>query len=107
MRDRAKEMLTCQLLPASGNGRAQTFRTPPPPRGILHDLMESSLVLLEDWEQLPAAARAEMEKVADSETLILRLVEHGLLTEYQARRIEVGSTFGLVLGNYRILDRLG
>ena len=35
------------------------------------------------------------------------LVEHGLMTEYQAGRIQAGTTFGLVLGNYRILDRIG
>jgi response regulator RpfG family c-di-GMP phosphodiesterase len=35
------------------------------------------------------------------------LVERGLLTDYQAGRIEAGTTFGLVMGNYRILDRLG
>src|SRR5262249_38056888 len=35
------------------------------------------------------------------------LVQHQLLTEYQAARIEAGTTFGLVLGNYRVLDRLG
>src|SRR5439155_6940358 len=40
-------------------------------------------------------------------TLLARLVDHGLLTDYQARRIDAGSTFGLVLGNYRVLDRLG
>ena len=30
-----------------------------------------------------------------------------LLTEYQADRIEAGKTFGLIIGNYRVLDRLG
>ena len=35
------------------------------------------------------------------------MVELGLLTHYQAARISTGNTFGLVLGNYRVLDRLG
>src|SRR5205085_1802871 len=29
------------------------------------------------------------------------------LTKYQADRIRAGTTYGLVLGNYRVLDRLG
>jgi serine/threonine protein kinase len=29
------------------------------------------------------------------------------LTGYQSARIEAGTTFGLILGNYRVLDRLG
>jgi serine/threonine protein kinase len=35
------------------------------------------------------------------------LVQHGLLTEYQAGRVEAGTTYGLIFGNYRVLDRLG
>src|SRR5205085_12626789 len=35
------------------------------------------------------------------------LVRHGLLTPYQAARVEAGTLFGLILGNYRILDRIG
>ena len=35
------------------------------------------------------------------------LVENGLLTAYQLKRIRAGKTAGLVLGNYRIVDKLG
>ena len=35
------------------------------------------------------------------------MVEYGLLTPYQAARIATGNTFGLVLGNFRILERIG
>ena len=34
-------------------------------------------------------------------------MENALLTEYQAARIDAGKTLGLILGNYRVLDRLG
>jgi response regulator RpfG family c-di-GMP phosphodiesterase len=34
-------------------------------------------------------------------------VEEKLLTNYQAERISGGARFGLVLGNYRVLERLG
>ncbi|HTU23259.1 MAG TPA: protein kinase [Gemmataceae bacterium] len=35
------------------------------------------------------------------------LVQAGLLTSYQLERVLAGSAHGLVLGNYRVLDRLG
>jgi serine/threonine protein kinase len=35
------------------------------------------------------------------------LVEQGFLTQYQQNRILAGTTYGLVLGQYRVLDRLG
>jgi response regulator RpfG family c-di-GMP phosphodiesterase len=35
------------------------------------------------------------------------LVEAGLLTDYQLDRVRVGTTHGLVLGNYRVLERVG
>src|SRR5262249_39914159 len=39
--------------------------------------------------------------------LVQAIVCHGLLTEYQIGRLLSGQTFGLVLGNYRIVERLG
>ncbi len=44
---------------------------------------------------------------ADFEQLLSQMVEQKLLTDYQAARIASGKTFGLLLGNYRVLDRLG
>src|SRR5207253_6206304 len=43
----------------------------------------------------------------DTEPLLARLIELGLLNEYQAARVGAGKSFGLVLGNYRVLGRLG
>src|SRR4051794_25006074 len=74
---------------------------------VLAQLLKSSIVLVEDWENLPAAAHAAVLHCADIATLLSLLKEHALLTEYQADRIEAGTTHGLILGNYRILDRLG
>jgi response regulator RpfG family c-di-GMP phosphodiesterase/serine/threonine protein kinase len=71
------------------------------------DLLSSGLILAEDWEALPVSTRAEMAQCADNRLLLARLREHGLLTEYQVSRLETGSSFGLVLGNYRVLERLG
>jgi len=39
--------------------------------------------------------------------LIETMVHQGLLTEYQLSRLLAGQTFGLILGNYRIVERIG
>jgi response regulator RpfG family c-di-GMP phosphodiesterase/serine/threonine protein kinase len=74
---------------------------------LLEELLSSSLILAEDWDSLPEALRLELASCADMPRLLLHLVDHNLLTEYQAGRVEAGTTFGLMLGNYRVLDRLG
>jgi response regulator RpfG family c-di-GMP phosphodiesterase len=43
----------------------------------------------------------------DKDALLALLVEHRLLTQYQADRLDAGKFHGLILGNYRVLDRLG
>jgi response regulator RpfG family c-di-GMP phosphodiesterase len=64
-------------------------------------------MLAEDWEALPDDEQDRLRECDDPEKILLELVEHGLLTDYQADRIRAGTTYGLVLGNYRVLDRLG
>src|SRR5438445_12082183 len=48
-----------------------------------------------------------MEKCTDQSDLLSLLYAHQLLTRYQVDRIEAGTIHGMMLGNYRILDRLG
>ncbi len=43
----------------------------------------------------------------DTPALVEALVRRGLLSDYQASRLLSGHTFGLVIGNYRVIDRLG
>ena len=74
---------------------------------FLSELLASRLVLIEDWERLDPDVKKSILDTLDKPALLAALVEFGLLTSYQAGRIEVGTTFGLVLGNYRILQRLG
>jgi response regulator RpfG family c-di-GMP phosphodiesterase len=71
------------------------------------DLLASSIVLPEDFEKLPADVQEEIRWCKDTQNLLLLMVQHGLLTDYQATRIDSGKTYGLILGNYRVLDRLG
>ncbi|HXG09001.1 MAG TPA: response regulator [Gemmataceae bacterium] len=78
-----------------------------PARALLHELLRSSLLLYEDWQALPAPLREELGALADRDSLLDRLVEQNLLTAYQADRVRAGTLHGMVLGNYRVLDRLG
>jgi response regulator RpfG family c-di-GMP phosphodiesterase/serine/threonine protein kinase len=102
-----KEMLTCQLPPPCGNGRSSALRHSSIADAFVQGLLDSSILLAEDWDLLAPSLREEILAAGKVEVLLNKLVAHGLLTEYQACRVEVGTTFGLVLGNYRVLDRLG
>ncbi len=82
------------------------YRPTPGKDSFLQGLLESELVSHEDWEQLPIVLRERLCEADDSE-LLDHLVEEGLLTDYQRGRIRAGTTFGLIMGNYRVLDRLG
>jgi response regulator RpfG family c-di-GMP phosphodiesterase len=89
--------------------RTDTIYFPPPPRtrSALQELYKASYVLLEDVDRLPFAVKEELHSCGELPALLPRLLQHGLLTQYQVDRIEAGKTFGLVLGNYRVLSRLG
>ncbi len=54
------------------------------------------------------APRADrLVEYATEEHLGRALVQAGLLTSHQLERVLIGNTHGLVLGSYRVLDRLG
>jgi response regulator RpfG family c-di-GMP phosphodiesterase/serine/threonine protein kinase len=72
---------------------------------FLQNLTESRLV--GEHELLPFLADRPELGEQDAPLLAEALVAHGLLNAYQSRRVLAGQTFGLVLGNYRILDRIG
>jgi response regulator RpfG family c-di-GMP phosphodiesterase len=76
-------------------------------RDMLSDLLTNLIVLPEDWEKLPAEIREQIEHAESSDAALDRLITHNLLTVYQANRVRAGTIFGMVLGNYRVLDRLG
>jgi response regulator RpfG family c-di-GMP phosphodiesterase/serine/threonine protein kinase len=73
----------------------------------LQQWLSESLVLKEDWEAIPEGERTLLINCDDQEKLGRMLVDRGLLTEYQAARICAGTTFGLMMGSYRVLNRLG
>jgi response regulator RpfG family c-di-GMP phosphodiesterase/tRNA A-37 threonylcarbamoyl transferase component Bud32 len=86
-------------------GDSQSFGVQKPT--LLNDLLSSTIVLSQDWEALPQDVQARMSRCSDPQQLLAQLVEHRLLTEYQAARVNSGTHYGLVLGNYRVLDRIG
>jgi response regulator RpfG family c-di-GMP phosphodiesterase len=72
---------------------------------FLQNLTESKLV--GEHELPPFLAERPDLGEDDAPLLADALVARGLLNDYQARRVLAGQTFGLVLGNYRILNRIG
>lgn len=73
---------------------------------LLTELLASSIICSRDWEAISPEIRSLLAGLSDEE-LLAEFVDRQLLTTYQAGRILTGSTFGLILGNYRVLERLG
>lgn len=69
--------------------------------------LRQSYFAKEDWDRLPQTDRSELHGVANRAQLLSHLVDRKVLTQYQADRIDAGTTHGLILGNYRVLERLG
>jgi response regulator RpfG family c-di-GMP phosphodiesterase len=78
-----------------------------PTASLLKPLLESSIVAFEDFELLDESDRATLEQATRRDELLRLLLGHGLLTDFQARRVEAGKMFGLIVNNYRVLERLG
>jgi response regulator RpfG family c-di-GMP phosphodiesterase len=76
-------------------------------QSLLEDLLSSGVVLRADWEALPGLTRDGLRACRGGNDLLEKLVEHNLLTDYQCARVKARKTFGLILGNYRVLERLG
>jgi response regulator RpfG family c-di-GMP phosphodiesterase len=93
-------------------------RTPPPqsrdrsllPRPaavFLDQLVRSYLLDRAAVNAFLTQARERLADFPDARTVGEAFVETGHLTEYQLRRILSGDAHGLILGPYRVLDRLG
>ena len=76
-------------------------------RSFVYDLLGSSLIPSEDWERVALPDRDRLLGQPDTERALSLMADMGLLTYFQAARISTGNRFGLVLGNFRILERLG
>ncbi|MBY0528270.1 MAG: protein kinase [Gemmataceae bacterium] len=74
---------------------------------LLADLLGSSIILDEEWQGLSDDRRRDLANCRERRALLDELVAERLLSRYQATQISAGRIFSLVLGNYRVLDRLG
>ncbi|HEY2911492.1 MAG TPA: protein kinase [Gemmataceae bacterium] len=78
-----------------------------PAQGMLAWLLDTLVVLPEEWEELPAEHRDEIHRLDNTDDLLAKLVRRHLLTQFQADAVREGSGEDLILGHYRILDLLG
>lgn len=76
-------------------------------QSYLRNLLDSEMIHPEDWNAVSKETIAHLNQAESRDILLQRLADSTLINEYQRGRIAVGSTFGLVLGNYRVLDRIG
>ncbi|WP_010587167.1 protein kinase domain-containing protein [Schlesneria paludicola] len=75
--------------------------------GLLKELLVTSIIRRHDWVDLDLAAKNRLTNELDDDFLLEELVSLNLLTRYQVERIQSGQGFGLILGHYRVLGRLG
>ncbi len=54
---------------------------------FLQELLDASILPVDDWLDLPGTVRDELAAIADKAVLLHRLVGKGLLTEYQSAHL--------------------
>jgi len=74
---------------------------------LLEKLLRLDLIDPLALDALPAVARGDLVRLTQVRQMLARLIELKLLTAYQAERVRIDNVQGLILGNYRVLDRLG
>jgi len=74
---------------------------------LIERLLRSGILMMEDWQQIKDDLREDILDARSTEDLLNRLVNAELLTAYQASRLQANPSEQLILGNYRILERIG
>ncbi|QEL13784.1 protein kinase domain-containing protein [Limnoglobus roseus] len=74
---------------------------------LISSLLDASVVLPEEWDEMPALAKATVVEETSMHQVVARLVEHRLLTPFQADMVRDGRTEELIVGPYRLLEPLG
>lgn len=74
---------------------------------LLNNLVKEELLTANGASEFLRFHADHLQEFSTTEKLARALVAAGLLTKYQLERVLAGSFHGLVLGNYRVLDRLG
>jgi response regulator RpfG family c-di-GMP phosphodiesterase len=93
--------------PAAAGTATDGGELAPACQAFLEQVVELRLVTACAAREFVEARQNQLERYTSPTNLGASLVEAGLLTAYQATRLLAGTLHGLVLGNYRILDRLG
>ncbi|MCS6852034.1 MAG: protein kinase [Gemmataceae bacterium] len=93
--------------PEGGTLLADYPGLPPAGRAFLEDLIRMQLLGRSAAGLFLQQFAEQLGEFGDEEVLGNALIQAGLLTSYQFDRIMAGTTHGLVLGNHRVLDRLG
>src|SRR5262245_36358954 len=83
-----------QKMPTAGNA-------------FLNKLVRMKLLTQQSAELFMRSHAETLEQFDKAETLGEALVADNLLTPYQFDRIMAGTSYGLVLGSYRVLGRIG
>ena len=76
-------------------------------RSFLKQLLQLRLLTSEIVDRFLGEREDRLSQYAGATQVGQALVQAGLLTTYQLDHVLAGSTHGLVLGNYRVLDALG
>ncbi|CAN5194256.1 hypothetical protein BH11PLA2_BH11PLA2_13820 [soil metagenome] len=88
--------------------KMELTRTPiPGPSSMIRRLLSTFILPADGWDALSETERTQLDNAPDDDALLTGLVGCHLLTPYQFGRIRAGETHSLVLGNYRILDKIG
>ncbi|OWK39354.1 protein kinase domain-containing protein [Fimbriiglobus ruber] len=74
---------------------------------VLGKLLTTGAIPADAWDQVPLVGREALARQPNLHALADALLTRRLVTPYQAGRIRAGVVNGLVLGNYRILGKIG
>ena len=93
---------------AEEDGNASQDSATPPLLGVQEFLDRALACRLLEPQELDNFLRLQPDlAAAHLPELLAALTAQGLLTEYQVNRLRSGHLFGMHVGNYRVLDRLG
>ena len=93
--------------PPSGRRADPPAATPGLAGAVLRQLISHGVIPADAWGALAAPQKEAVLTANDLPTLAETLVARRLLTPYQAGRVRAGVVNGLVLGNFRVLERIG
>ena len=70
-------------------------------------LLDSAIVLPEEWDELAPLGKGLCCESSSAEELIERLIDHNLLTAFQGELIKAGRQDEIIVGSYRLLQPIG